>query len=100
MIPQVLIFTFLLLTSGVAIVKDIGHETLTLATAWNVTSTIVLGVFILAAMKESHLARVTQPARPEVYPTFARRPAGRPVRQPAMSSVQLNVLSQSRKALR
>jgi cellulose synthase (UDP-forming) len=100
MIPQVLFFTFLLLTSGVAIVKDIGHETLTLATAWNVTSTIVLGVFILAAMKESHLARVALPARPEVYPTFARRPVGSPVRQPAMGSVQLNVMSQSRKALR
>jgi cellulose synthase (UDP-forming) len=100
MIPQVLVFTFLLLTSAVAIVKDIGHETLTLATAWNVTSTVVLGVFILAAMKESHLARVALPVRPEVYPTFARRPAGSPVRQPAMGSVQLNVPIQSRKALR
>jgi cellulose synthase (UDP-forming) len=73
-IPQVLFFVFLLLTSLVGIVKDYGHETLTLATAWNVTNTIVLAVFIGAAFRESHLARVTESPRPALYPTFARPP--------------------------
>ena len=74
MIPQVLMFAFLLLTSVVAVTKDVGHGTVTLATAWNLTSTLVFAVFIGAAMKETHLARVTVPAPPELYPTFARVP--------------------------
>ncbi len=74
MIPQVLMFAFLLLTSVVAVTKDVGHGTVTLATAWNLTSTLVFAVFIGAAMKETHLARVTAPAAPELYPTFARVP--------------------------
>ncbi len=80
MIPQVLMFAFLLLTSVVAVTKDVGHGTITLATAWNLTSTVVFAVFIGAAMKESHLARVTVPAPPELHPTFARVPrsAARP----------------------
>jgi cellulose synthase (UDP-forming) len=75
MIPQVLFFTFLLLTSFVAVVKDYGHETLTLATAWNITNTAVLAVFIIAALRESHAARVTEVPQPELYPTFARPPS-------------------------
>jgi cellulose synthase (UDP-forming) len=71
-IPQVLFFVFVLLTSAVGIVKDYSHETLTLATAWNVTNTVVLGAFVLAALRESHLARVTAKPRRVVYPTFAR----------------------------
>jgi cellulose synthase (UDP-forming) len=78
MIPQVLMFAFLLLTSIVAIMKDVGHGTLTLATAWNLTSTFVFAVFVVAAMKEAHLARVAVPARPELYPTFARVPIPAP----------------------
>ena len=71
-VPQVLFFVFLLLTSIVGLVKDYGHETLTLATAWNVTNTVVLSVFIFAAFRESHVARVTPRPRPALYPTFAR----------------------------
>ena len=78
MIPQVLMFAFLLLTSVVAVTKDVGHGTITLATAWNLTSTLVFAVFIGAAIKESHLARVTVPAPPELYPTFARVPRSAP----------------------
>ncbi len=77
MIPQVLVFAFLLLTSVVAVMKDMGHGSLTLATAWNLTSTLVFAVFIIAAMKESHRARVAVPAPLELHPTFARAP--RPV---------------------
>ncbi|MDQ1545643.1 MAG: hypothetical protein QOH69_547 [Actinomycetota bacterium] len=73
-VPQVLFFVFLLFTSLVGIVKDYGHETLTLATAWNVTNTIVLSVFIGAAFLESHRARVTVKPRPALYPTFGRPP--------------------------
>jgi cellulose synthase (UDP-forming) len=85
MIPQVLVFVFLLLTSVVAVTKDVGHGTITLATAWNLTSTLVFAVFIGAAMKESHLARVAVPASPELHPTFARVP--RSVARPTTRAV-------------
>jgi cellulose synthase (UDP-forming) len=80
MIPQVLTFTFLFLTSIVAGVKDFGHQTFTLATAWNVTNTIVFAVFILAAMRESHRAK-RAPVRARVYSTFGR-PAAAPLPVP------------------
>ena len=78
-IPQVLFFVFVLLTSLVGIVKDYGHQTLTLATAWNVTNTIVLGIFVAAAFRESHLARVAVTPAATFYPTFARPRSERPV---------------------
>lgn len=53
MIPQTLFFVFLLLTSVVAGVKDFGNGSLTLATGWNVTNTIIIGAFIAAAVVES-----------------------------------------------
>lgn len=53
MVPQVLFFWFLLLTSIVAIYKDVTNGALTLATAWNVTNTIIMGAFILTASAES-----------------------------------------------
>jgi cellulose synthase (UDP-forming) len=88
MIPQVLVFAFLLLTSAVAIMKDVGHGTLTLATAWNLTSTAVFAVFIVAALKEAHVARVTVPEVPQLYPTFARPPVVRAAhRAPAAPAV-------------
>ena len=52
MIPQVLFFTFLLLTSLVAIWRDIDNGMLTLATAWNVTNTFILGGFVATAVRE------------------------------------------------
>lgn len=56
-IPQVLTFTFLLLTSVVAIYKDATTEVLTLATAWNVTNTFVLGAFMMTASREARRFR-------------------------------------------
>ena len=53
MIPQVLVFIFLLLTSVVSIWRDIGNSQLSLATAWNVTNTFILGAFMVVAAKES-----------------------------------------------
>jgi cellulose synthase (UDP-forming) len=57
MIPQVLFFVFLLLTSVVAIARDIDNEVITLATAWNVTNTVILGSFVGAAAREARLLR-------------------------------------------
>jgi cellulose synthase (UDP-forming) len=51
-IPQVLVFVFLLLTSVVAIWRDLSNSQLTLATAWNVTNTLILGAFMLVACRE------------------------------------------------
>jgi cellulose synthase (UDP-forming) len=53
MIPQTMFFWFLLLTSVVAIYKDTTNEALTLATAWNVTNTVIMGAFILTASAEA-----------------------------------------------
>jgi cellulose synthase (UDP-forming) len=60
MVPQVLLFTFLLPTSFVAVWRDVNHSQLTLATIWNITNTIILGAFIGAAFRE--LARRRRPA--------------------------------------
>jgi cellulose synthase (UDP-forming) len=59
MIPQVLFFVFLLLTSVVGVWRDLGIGTPTLATAWNVTNTLILGSFVLAALNESRATRRT-----------------------------------------
>lgn len=53
MIPQILFFAFLFLTSFVAIARDIDNGVLTLATAWNVTNTFILGSFVVAASREA-----------------------------------------------
>ena len=57
MIPQVLFFVFLLLTSVVGVWRDLVIGTPTLATAWNVTNTLILGTFVGTALHESHRAR-------------------------------------------
>ena len=57
MVPQMLFFVFLLLTSVVAIWRDTTNGVLTLATAWNITNTIVLGAFVLAARREARALR-------------------------------------------
>jgi len=57
MIPQVLFFVFLLLTSVVAVSRDLDNGVLTLATAWNVTNTVILGSFVGAAMREARLLK-------------------------------------------
>jgi cellulose synthase (UDP-forming) len=42
-IPQVLTFVFLLITSAVSIWRDLGNSQLSLATAWSVTNAFILG---------------------------------------------------------
>jgi cellulose synthase (UDP-forming) len=64
MVPQVLFFVFLLLTSFVAITRDVQNGVFTLATAWNVTNTVILGSFVAAAGREARLLkRATRLAR-------------------------------------
>ena len=53
MIPQVLFFVFLLMASVVAIWRDLQNGFPTLATAWNLTNTVILGSFVVAALRES-----------------------------------------------
>ena len=78
MVPQVLMFTFLLLTSGVAVWRDIGHSQLTLATVWNITNTVILGGFVVAGLREHQ--RLLHPRR------VVARPAVRPPPAPARRS--------------
>ena len=81
MIPQVLMLTFLLPTSVVAIWRDINHSQLTLATIWNITNTVILSTFVVAAFRE--LARRRKPttqAQPElVGPAPLRTVVARPL---------------------
>jgi cellulose synthase (UDP-forming) len=83
MIAQVLTFAFLFLTSIVAIYKDYSNGVLTIATAWNVTNTVILAVFIHAGFAELRTARRGRRAarrlarRPVIHPQFG--PAATPV---------------------
>jgi cellulose synthase (UDP-forming) len=61
MIAQVLVFVFLLLSSAVAIWRDLDNSQLTLATAWNVTNTFILGGFMIVACREAW--RIKRPKR-------------------------------------
>ncbi len=93
-IPQVLLFVLLLLTSVVGILKDAGHQTVTLATAWNLTNTVVLAVFVIAAFRESHSARVARPAAAEVHRRFALAnpvESATPVGMPAFNTILTGV---------
>jgi len=77
--PQVYLFTFLALTSVVAIWRDLNNAQLSLATAWNLTNTFALGVFVVVALQEVHRNRrpvaTAGPSRaletPVLNPAFA-----------------------------
>ncbi|WP_062313858.1 glycosyltransferase family 2 protein [Demequina rhizosphaerae] len=64
-VPQVLFFVFLALTSLVAIWRDWDNGVVTLATAWNVTNTVILGAFLLAARREARALRRGRPLAPD-----------------------------------
>ncbi|WP_066584017.1 glycosyltransferase family 2 protein [Cellulomonas timonensis] len=57
MMPQVLFFAFLLLTSVVGAWKDLGNGSLSLALAWNTTNTLILGAFVVTAAREARASR-------------------------------------------
>lgn len=74
-IPQVLFFAFLSLTSVVAVWRDVDNGVLTLATAWNLTNTVILGAFVLTAAREAR--RIAHPKGapvPAPAPAAERRP--------------------------
>ena len=56
-IPQVLAFVFLLITSGVAVWQVQRQGVVTLGAAWNITNTLILGAFMVVAWRESRDAR-------------------------------------------
>ncbi|BDZ42508.1 hypothetical protein GCM10025865_18070 [Paraoerskovia sediminicola] len=56
-VPQVLFFVFLSLTSLVGAWKDWGSGSLSLALAWNTTNAVILGGFMITAFRESHSTR-------------------------------------------
>lgn len=64
-IPQTLFFFFLALTTVVAVWRDAEIGTLTLATAWNATNTIILGAFMVAALRERRALRRPRAPRDE-----------------------------------
>jgi cellulose synthase (UDP-forming) len=74
-VPQVLCFVFLLITSVVGVWKHGGDDGLPgLAVAWNITNTVILGGFLVTALRE-HRAAVRE-QRAARRPARAARPAG------------------------
>jgi cellulose synthase (UDP-forming) len=56
-VPQVLAFLFLALTSAVGVWRDLDNGVVTLGSAWNITNTLILGVFLTFAARESRQMR-------------------------------------------
>ncbi|MCL3859693.1 glycosyltransferase family 2 protein [Actinotalea sp. K2] len=56
-LPQVLVFVFLLLTSLVGAWRDLDAGAITLALAWNITNTLILGAFMVTALREHAASR-------------------------------------------
>jgi len=73
-IPQVLFFVFLLLTSFVAIWRDYDNGVFTLATAWNLTNTVILAAFLNAARREARSLRRGTPLAPPPEPEVEVEP--------------------------
>ncbi|MDL5350804.1 glycosyltransferase [Microbacterium sp. zg-YB36] len=69
-IPQTLFFLFLALTTLVAVWRDIDNGVLTLATGWNATNTLILGAFLVTALREAHAL-----SHPTVRPAPLQIPA-------------------------
>ncbi len=79
-VPQLLMFVFLALTSVVAISRDLHNWSLSLATAWNVTNTVILAIFIAAAAREVRRpSSVAAPKRQPVEPPPPRTIVARPL---------------------
>ncbi|MBO3084261.1 glycosyltransferase family 2 protein [Cellulomonas fengjieae] len=57
MLPQVIFFQFLLITTVVGVWKDVSNGYPSLALAWNATNTLILGGFILTAWREGRRGR-------------------------------------------
>jgi cellulose synthase (UDP-forming) len=55
--PQVLMFVLLAATTVVGAWKDLGNGYPSLALAWNATNTLILGGFLVTALREAHRGR-------------------------------------------
>ncbi|GEL97085.1 glycosyltransferase family 2 protein [Cellulomonas terrae] len=75
MVPQVLFFQFLLITTVVGVWKDMGNGYGSLALAWNATNTLILGGFVITAWKEGHRARAALKAQRAPRRALATVPA-------------------------
>jgi len=73
--PQVYLFVFLALTSVVAIWRDLNNSQFSLATAWNLTNTAALGVFMCIALAEAFRREPARAAVPAAAPSLAPAPA-------------------------
>jgi cellulose synthase (UDP-forming) len=79
-IPQILFFVFLGLTSLVAIWRDQQNGVLTLATIWNLLNTLILGSFLVVAWNEGRRLKreARAAARGEQVPSMQEAPAAAP----------------------
>ncbi len=101
-VPQMMFFLFLSLTSVVAVFRDIANGVLTLATAWNVTNTLILGAFLVSVARDARLLRrgtadrklAGRDSQPELLRTVVARPAGskKPDPQPPASTIAASPL--------
>jgi cellulose synthase (UDP-forming) len=104
-IPQILFFVFLALTTVVGVWRDADNGVFTLATAWNATNTVILGAFLMAAMRESHHLRhprerlpvVEAPAEAEPI-TVVARPLPLAAAEPAPASAEPAAASSRRRS--
>lgn len=55
--PQVLMFVLLAVTTVVGVWKDVSNGYPSLALAWNITNTLILGGFLVTALREARRAR-------------------------------------------
>ncbi|MBW4042257.1 MAG: glycosyltransferase [Acidobacteria bacterium] len=63
-VPQMLTFLFLALTSVVGVWRDMDNGVFTLASAWNITNSLIIGSFIgFAAREHSRMKREARVAR-------------------------------------
>jgi cellulose synthase (UDP-forming) len=78
MMPQVWFFAFLLITTVVAVWKDLGNGYFSLALAWNATNTVILGAFVLTAAQEARrnkrAAAAAKKQKPETAPAQLEAP--------------------------
>lgn len=99
-LPQMMFFVFLALTTVVAVWRDTQNETFTLATAWNATNTVILGAFLIAVSRESRWIKRQEPrdlssfapVMPPIARTVVSRPSGEAsVRPTAIGAVPARV---------
>lgn len=77
MMPQVWFFAFLLITTAVAVWKDLGNGYFSLALAWNATNTVILGAFVLTAVGEARRNKRATAAAKKPEPAAAQVEAPR-----------------------